>query len=132
MPNLKIDKPWGYEIILTEPDASYTAKLLFIKANQEISLQYHDQKTETLTLFSGECHIIIGQKVGSLTENNMEPHTGYSIFPNTIHQIKAISDCTIFEASTPEIGTTCRLKDKYGRRDESQEVRNLERQNEEY
>jgi len=131
MTNRKIDKPWGYEIILTDPSLPYTAKLLFIKQNQETSLQYHDQKTETLTLFSGKCQIIIGEESQALTENNMDLNSGYTIYPNTIHQIKADTDCTIFEASTPEIGTTYRLKDKYGRRDESQEIRDLERNNNE-
>ena len=131
MANIKVDKPWGYEIILTDPNLPYAAKMLHINQNQQISLQYHDQKTETLTLFSGKCQIIIGEEAQALTENSMELNSGYTIYPNTIHQIKANTDCIIFEASTPEIGTTYRLKDKYGRRDESQEIRNLERSNRE-
>ena len=131
MSNTKIDKPWGYEIILTESELAYTAKLLFIQKDQEISLQYHDKKTETLTLFSGKCQIIIGEEAQALTENSMEQYSGYTIYPNTIHQIRATTDCVVFEASTPELGTTYRLEDKYGRRDESPEIRSLERNNNE-
>ena len=118
MANIKVDKPWGYEIIFTNPESSYTAKLLFIKQGEEISLQYHDQKTETLTLFSGQCKLITGKNAQGLIENNMEIRIGYTFDPGTIHQIKAITDCLIFEASTPETGITHRLKDKYGRQDE--------------
>ena len=118
MANTRVDKPWGHEIIFTNPESSYTAKLLFIKQGEEISLQYHDQKTETLTLFSGQCKLITGKNAQSLIENNMETRIGYTFDPGTIHQIKAITDCLIFEASTPETGITHRLKDKYGRQDE--------------
>jgi len=118
MASTKVDKPWGYEMILTDPKSPYTAKLLFINQGEELSLQYHDQKTETLTLFSGQCKLIVGKNAQSLIENNMEMRTGYTFDPGTVHQIKAITDCLIFEASTPEIGTTYRLEDKYGRQDE--------------
>ena len=124
---MKIDKPWGYEILLTDSNLPYTAKILHIKKDQQISLQYHDQKTETLTLFSGECQIITGKDPQNLAQDNMKLFFGYTILPNTIHQIKTNTDCVLFEASTPELGTTYRLKDKYGRSDESPELRKLER-----
>ena len=127
----KVDKPWGYEIILTKPNLPYTAKLLFIKTGEQTSLQRHDQKKETLTLVSGSCQIVIGTDQQSLTTTDMQINTGYTIEPNTIHQIVSQQDCLIFEASTPETGTTYRLKDKYGRQDESEEIRKSERQDEE-
>lgn len=130
MPNIKVNKPWGYEIILTDPDLPYTAKLLHINQAEELSLQYHDQKTETLTLVSGDCQISIGPNQQSINTVKMKPHQGYTLKPNTVHQIKANTNCLIFEASTPEIGTTYRLQDKYGRPDESQQIRNSQRQHE--
>jgi hypothetical protein len=39
-------------------------------------------------------------------------------------------DVTIFEASTPEIGTTYRLEDDYARTHETDEVRTAERSGE--
>ena len=47
------------------------------------------------------------------------------------HEIDAIlsmmTDAVIFEASTPELGTTHRLEDDYARPDETEQVRRAER-----
>jgi mannose-6-phosphate isomerase-like protein (cupin superfamily) len=120
-----VDKPWGREIILTTPDLPYTAKILEIKAGQRLSLQYHDQKTETLCLISGEANIIWGTDQNNLTTEKMIQKNGYTIVPNTIHRFEAITDCQIYEASTGEIGTTYRLQDDTGRPNETEEIRNL-------
>ncbi|HBP51203.1 MAG: Cupin region [Candidatus Shapirobacteria bacterium GW2011_GWE1_38_10] len=119
-----VDKPWGREIILTTPDLPYVAKILEIKAQKRLSLQYHDQKLETLTLFSGEANIIWGKDKDNLVTEKMIPNNGYTIAPNTIHRFEAITDCQIFEASTGEIGTTFRLEDDVNRPNETEEIRN--------
>lgn len=123
MPNT-ITKPWGQEIILTKINLPYTAKILLINAGHRPSLQSHDQKTETLALIKGQAEITLGLDQKSLSTQAMQSLTGYTIKPNTIHRIKAITDCQIFEASTPEKGTTKRLEDDYNRSDESEKVRN--------
>ena len=120
-----IDKPWGQEIILSTLDLPYTAKILEIKAGKRLSLQYHDQKLETLCLFSGQANIIWGQDQSNLTTEKMIKNQGYTITPGTIHRLEAISDCRFFEASTPETGTTYRLEDDTGRENETETVRNL-------
>jgi len=119
-----IDKPWGREIILTNPESPYTAKILEIKAGQRLSLQYHDKKLETLCLFSGNCNIIWGPNQTELKTEAMEPFNGYTVVPNTIHRFQAITDCQLFEASTPEVGTTYRLQDDTNRPDENEALRN--------
>jgi len=120
-----VDKPWGKEIIVTTPDLPYTAKILEITAGKQISLQYHDQKIETLCLFFGEANIIWGTDKNNLTTEKMIPNNGYTILPNTIHRFQAITDCKLFEASIGEIGTTFRLEDDVNRGDETEEIRNL-------
>ena len=114
-----VDKPWGKEIILTSSDLPYTSKLLIVKAGKRLSLQYHDQKTETLSLISGSADILQGPNQEHLISTPMELNTGYTIPINTLHRIEAITDCTIIEASTPEIGTTHRIEDDYHRLDET-------------
>lgn len=113
-----IAKPWGQEIILTEPALPYAAKILFLKLGASLSLQSHDQKTETFTLIHGQANLTRGTSPDQLKSEPMTPQTGYTIKPNSIHRIEAITNCQIFEASTPERGTTFRLKDDYGRPDE--------------
>jgi mannose-6-phosphate isomerase len=119
-----IDKPWGREIILAPDDAPYTAKIEEIKAGQRNSLQYHDQKVETLTLISGQAEIIWGSDQQTLTTENMDLFKPYHIKPGIIHRFKGITDCKIFETSSKETGTTVRLEDDYSRPDETQDIRN--------
>lgn len=111
----KVIKPWGYEIIFTEKDSPYTAKLLHIKSGCRLSLQYHDQKKETLVLFKGQAKIVLGNQILP-----MEPKKGYYIKPFLKHRVWAVTDCDIFEASTPEIGNTFRLEDDYQRQTETE------------
>lgn len=120
-----IEKPWGREIILSTPDLPYTAKILEIKAGKRLSLQSHDQKLETLCLFSGQANIIWGKDQNNLLTEEMTENKGYTITQNTIHRFEAITDCRLFEASTPETGTTYRLEDDTQRKDETEAVRNL-------
>lgn len=108
-----ISKPWGSEVVLTEPNLPYTGKILKVLAGKRLSLQYHDQKTETLTLISGSAKIILNDTIV-----DMLPNQGYTIFPGTKHRVEAITDCQLFEVSTPEVGTTYRLEDDYHRSDE--------------
>ncbi len=130
MPALKVNKPWGHELILTEENLAYTAKILFIKAGHKLSLQYHDLKQETLTLVGGQAELIVGPTKDQLQTNLMTPFTGYTISPNTVHRLKAITDSLIFEASTAEVGTTYRLEDDYNRQNETNQIRNSQRKNE--
>ncbi len=120
-----IEKPWGREIILSPPDLPYTAKILEIKAGKRLSLQYHDQKLETLCLFSGKANIIWGKEESDLKSEKMLDSQGYTITPGTIHRFEAITDCRLFEASTPELGTTYRLQDDAKRPNETEAIRNL-------
>src|SRR5947207_1024777 len=45
----RVEKPWGYEVLLSPPDAPYTSKLIHVRAGQRLSLQVHDTKIETQT-----------------------------------------------------------------------------------
>jgi len=125
----KVEKPWGYEIILSPPTAPVTTKILHLKAKTRFSLQYHQVKEETLVLASGEAKIIYGDSLNNLAEETMEKEKGYFIPKGLIHRCQAITDCDILESSTPELGTTVRLQDDYGRKDETEEERNFTRKN---
>ncbi|PJE66800.1 cupin [Candidatus Shapirobacteria bacterium CG10_big_fil_rev_8_21_14_0_10_36_6] len=119
-----ITKPWGFEIILTEPGLSYTLKILNISAGQKLSLQYHDDKTETLSLISGNCQILWGKTLDTVKTETMVKDFGYTIKPKVVHRFMAITDTVLIEASNSETGTTHRLQDDYSRPDETDEVRN--------
>ncbi|TSC54170.1 MAG: mannose-6-phosphate isomerase [Microgenomates group bacterium LiPW_31] len=122
---LKIEKPWGYEIILTPPEPSVTGKIEHVNAGCRCSLQYHDKKQETLILITGKAIIYLEDDRGNLREIEMEPRKGYFIKPFQKHRFKGITDCDIFEASTKEEGNTIRLEDDYSRPTETEEIRKL-------
>lgn len=123
----KIIKPWGYEILLSPADGPVSAKILHINTCCRFSLQYHKVKEEVLTLFKGEAKIIYGKDEKNLQEQMMELYKGYFIPKEMVHRVLAISDCDIFESSTPELGTTVRLQDDYARKDETEKERLLKR-----
>ena len=111
----RVPKPWGYEIIWAHTDR-YVGKILHITAGHELSVQYHNRKDETVYLLSGELSYRV-QLEGSDELQDMRLRTGESfrITPGTVHQMVAITDCDVLEASTPDLDDVVRLKDKYGR-----------------
>lgn len=123
MPTI-ITKPWGSETILTEPGLPYTLKILKLNSGGKLSLQYHDDKTETLTLISGQCNLLWGKTIDTIKTELMVPSFGYTIKPKIVHRLMAITDTILVEASNGETGTTHRLQDDYSRPDETEEVRN--------
>jgi mannose-6-phosphate isomerase-like protein (cupin superfamily) len=119
-----VDKPWGKEIILTTPELPYVGKIIHINAGKKWSTQIHDKKLETFCCVNGQALLVTGPDIEHLHEEIMVENQGYTIQTGTVHYIKGITDVIIFEVSTPEIGTTFRLQDDYGRPDETEEVRN--------
>ena len=125
----RIEKPWGFEVLLSPPDAPYTAKLIHVNAGKRLSLQVHDTKVETQTLVAGRGYLVLEGPDGALHEVPMERGVGYHIAVGQRHRLCAAreEDAEVFEASTPEVGTTYRLEDDYARPDETEAVRRVER-----
>lgn len=119
----RVEKPWGYEIIWTPEDKPYTGKLIHINAGARLSLQVHDEKTESWFLFSGRAKVMWDNADGELIETELTAGQGYSAIIGQRHRLIGITDCDVLEVSTPEIGTTFRLDDDYKRDDETEEMR---------
>ncbi len=113
----RVEKPWGHEIIYAVSER-YVGKLLFIRAGERLSLQYHRQKDETIYVLSGKMLFEVGplEPAGTPREDViMKPGDAYRITPHTVHRMVAIEDTQVLEASTPELDDVVRLEDKYGR-----------------
>jgi mannose-6-phosphate isomerase len=110
----RIEKPWGHEIIWAKTK-DYVAKLLFVKAGEGLSLQYHKLKEETMFLESGDCRLEAGESEDQLRPVEFKTGSAFHIPPGMLHRITAISDVRIFEVSTPHLSDVVRLKDRYGR-----------------
>ena len=105
-------------------DRVYMGKIIHINAGARLSLQKHDQKTESWYLMSGRAKVIWeSQEDGELVETEMDEGKGYSCEVGQRHRLAGITECDVIEVSTPEIGTTFRLEDDYGRTDETEEER---------
>lgn len=125
----RVEKPWGYEILLTPQDVPYTAKIIHVNAGKRLSLQLHDTKVETQTLVAGHGVLVLEDADGQLHDIDMQPGLGYHVAVGQRHRLCAAADAdaTIFEASTPETGTTLRLEDDYARPHETEKQRHAER-----
>lgn len=119
----KVKKPWGYEIHYTPPDFPHTGKILFVEAGKKPSFQYHDEKEETICLYSGKALIWLENSQGKIEKIPMELQKGYVVKPFQKHRVEALEDAYFLEASSPETGTTVRLEDDYKRPDETEDVR---------
>ena len=107
-------KPWGWELLyaLTE---NYAGKIIFIKKGHRLSLQYHQNKDETMYLYSGSVVFETGDSMAGLEQRVFEEGQSFHLPPGTLHRIKANEDSTIFEVSTSELDDVVRLDDDYGR-----------------
>ncbi len=111
----KVEKPWGWELIWALTDR-YCGKLLFVRAGQALSLQYHETKDESWYVQDGRASLELG------TVQNGDPETGeigpgdcFHFAPGTLHRLRALEDTLIVEVSTPDLGDVVRLADDYGR-----------------
>ena len=106
-----IHKPWGSEEIIYISD-KYCVKKLFLKHGEMCSYQYHNFKTETITVLNGSMKLQIEDKF--LTINSED---SYTILPKKKHRMIAPDgDVTYIESSTPELDDIVRLEDKYNRK----------------
>ncbi|HXC26019.1 MAG TPA: cupin domain-containing protein [Gemmatimonadaceae bacterium] len=110
-----VPKPWGHEIIWAKTPL-YVGKILHIKAGQALSVQYHNQKDETIHLLSGEMVYRVQAGEGKeLVEIPLKAGESFRNEPGTVHQMEAVTDCDVLEASTPHLDDVVRLSDRYGR-----------------
>lgn len=123
----KVEKPWGYELHWVPEDAPYMGKVLHIRAGARLSLQVHDQKSESWLLIAGRAKVMWENNKGELIETELQPGVGYTTQLGQKHRLVGITDCDVAEVSTPEKGTTWRLEDDYSRPDETPEQRRKER-----
>ncbi len=109
----KVEKPWGHELVWARTD-QYVGKILHVKAGQTLSLQYHHFKDETLHVLRGEL-ILRTQPGDSLVARPFRAGESVHIPAKLVHQIEAVVDTDVLEASTPQLDDLVRLQDRYGR-----------------
>jgi mannose-6-phosphate isomerase len=116
----KVEKPWGHEVIWAKAD-SYAGKLLFVRAGQALSLQFHREKDESWYVLAGRAEVELGEAGQAVLDAEVVgPGAAFRFPPGTVHRVRAVEDTTILEVSTPQLDDIVRLEDEYGREGTSQ------------
>jgi mannose-6-phosphate isomerase len=111
----KVEKPWGYELIWAETE-HYVGKVLFVKAGESLSLQFHRVKDESWLVQQGRAKLELGSAGDAmLKEEVIAAGATFRFRPGTVHRITALEDTTIMEVSTNHLDDVVRLEDRYGR-----------------
>jgi mannose-6-phosphate isomerase len=110
----RVDKPWGWELVWAETE-KYAGKLLFVRAGEALSLQYHEVKEESWLVREGRARLELGELGGELDLRELAPGDAFHIRPGTVHRLTALEDTLVIEVSTPELDDVVRLGDRYGR-----------------
>ena len=92
-----VEKPWGSEVVWAVSE-HYAGKILFVRAGQSLSLQFHNVKDEAWYVLEGRARLELG-RAGE----------------GTVHRLSALEDTRIIEVSTPQLDDVVRLEDRYGR-----------------
>jgi len=113
-PVRRVEKPWGYELIVAHTDR-YVGKILHIEPGQALSLQYHELKDETFFVLEGAIELTVEEN-GEMIVRQLVRGESYRVSPPTRHRMTAgAAGCELFEVSTPELLDVVRLEDRYGR-----------------
>jgi len=113
-PTRRVEKPWGHELIWAHTDR-YVGKLLFIRAGQRLSLQYHERKDESVYVVSGRMALHLADASGELRVHELGPGEHRRIPTGRTHRFEALEDVEVMEVSTPELDDVVRLEDDFGR-----------------
>jgi mannose-6-phosphate isomerase len=111
----KVEKPWGHELIWAVTER-YVGKLLFVKAGESLSLQFHRVKDESWFVHQGRVKLELGSAGDAMLKQEVVgPGEAFRFRAGTVHRVTALEDTTILEVSTPELDDVVRLEDRYGR-----------------
>lgn len=111
-----VTKPWGKEEWL-ELNDRYCYKRIYINAGYKTSFQYHNLKTETNYIISGEAEIWLEDNDGIVNKTIMKAGEYFNVTPTKKHRVIAITDLILQEVSTPEVDDVIRIEDDSNRPD---------------
>jgi mannose-6-phosphate isomerase len=110
----RVDKPWGHELIWALTDR-YCGKILVIEEGRRLSLQYHEQKDESILVIGGRLRLYLEDDGGVLTVRELGAGDSAHVAVGRRHRYEAIERVELVEVSTPELGDVVRIEDDFGR-----------------
>jgi mannose-6-phosphate isomerase len=114
VPVERVEKPWGYELIYASNER-YLGKVLFIRGGEQLSLQFHRRKDETIYVHSGRIELEVGEPGRTPDVEVVGPGRAFRITPGVVHRWRALEDTFVIEVSTSDPDDVVRLEDRYGR-----------------
>ena len=111
----RVDKPWGHEEIFALVDGKFCGKAIHVRDGQALSLQYHEEKEEVISVQSGALLDEVGLHEDALESFRLEAGESIHLKPFTRHRVTAVGDTVMLEASTTQLLDVVRLEDRYGR-----------------
>lgn len=105
----RVDKPWGYEVIISNPD--FTIKFIHVRHGHRTSRQIHSEKDELAIMLDG------GGTTSMRTyhDDHVRPAQPLRIPPGTEH--RTIGPLHLIEVCTSNMDhDITRLEDDYGSR----------------
>ena len=105
-------RPWGNFLQFTENESS-TVKIITVDSGEQLSLQYHEHRSEFWHILSGNPTVIIGENI-----INAKPGDEFTIPEGIKHRIGAEhEEVTFLEIAFGEFreDDITRVEDKYGR-----------------
>lgn len=127
----KVATAWGHEVSLTSANQSYALKEVHLSGGRKTALQYHRAKRETRVLFSGRAAVEFKQNAavanGDVVEADLSTVevasvTSLDIPPHTLHRVHALTDITVYEASTPHAEDVIRVEDDAKRKSAEEQL----------
>ena len=111
----RTDKPWGHELLWSHTD-HYAGKVIHIEAGHRLSLQYHDDKHESILVIRGTLLLNLGRGEGARVVEMTEGES-MDIPAGTVHRFEAPAGGAVdlIEVSTPQLDDVVRLEDDYNR-----------------
>jgi mannose-6-phosphate isomerase-like protein (cupin superfamily) len=112
---MEILKPWGKEVIWAATDG-YCGKFLHINKGHRLSLQFHEEKEETIFVLKGSITLEIGDSIKNIKTLSLKEKESYYIKPMAIHRFSSPEcDSILIEVSTSQLNDVIRIEDDYGR-----------------
>jgi mannose-6-phosphate isomerase-like protein (cupin superfamily) len=113
-PATRVSKPWGHELIWVQTDR-YVGKIIVIESGHRLSLQYHEQKDESILVIAGRLRLHLEDDDGVIRTVELGPGEHRRIAVGRRHRFEALERTELIEVSSPETWDVVRVEDDYGR-----------------
>ena len=105
-------RDWGTEELIVQTE-HYIGKKLTMKHGTAGGLQYHERKEESFLLVEGKALAEYDDGIGGLAAYYLLPGMMVHVPKGAPHRVTALSDCVLYEWSTPHFNDRVRCEREY-------------------